>query len=296
MKEKDIIKYIKNNFKTKKPVVEGIGDDAAVLGYKKDKYLLFSSDMIIEGTHFKNTAKPYNIGWKAVAINISDIAAMGGVPKYCLVSLGIPAKKGMSFVKGLANGIKSISRKFGLTVVGGDTNRSDRIIVDIAMLGEVEKTCLTKRSGAKKRDLIFVTGALGEGRLKHLSFMPRLKEARKLVKNFNISSMIDLSDGISIDLNRLSEASGVGVRIFKSLIPLSKKSEPFHKALERGEDFELLFTASVKESRRIIKRMGEKGDLPISLIGEVVHEKAGVKLILENGKEKTLKPIGFSHF
>ncbi|OGW75865.1 MAG: thiamine-phosphate kinase [Omnitrophica bacterium RBG_13_46_9] len=295
MKELDFIDYLSKRHKIKKPVIRGIGDDCAILEYTKEKYMLFTCDMIIEGTHFSAKARPFQIGWKAMACNISDIAAMGGVPKYALVSVGVPRNRNMGFLKCIAEGVEALCRRFDVIVIGGDTNSSVKTVLNVTLIGEVEKRHVITRSGAKPGDLIFVTGALGEGKNKHLSFLPRLKEARILAKNFRISSMIDLSDGLAMDMNRLARASGVGARIYKSLIPLSEESEPVDKAISSGEDFELLFTASKDEARKIIMRMGKKGDLPVTLIGEVVERSLGVKLIGENGQLKPLRPKGYAH-
>ena len=300
MKELEFIQYITRKFsasggKTKKPVIKGIGDDSAVLEYKKDKNLLLTCDMIIEGVHFSRKASPFQIGWKSMAVNISDIASMGGIPKYALVAVGIPPSKSTRFLKEITRGIEAISKKFNILVIGGDTNRSGEVVINVTLIGEIEKKCMIKRDTAKVGDLIFVTGTLGEGRSKHLKFIPRLKEARILAKNYKIHSMIDLSDGLSMDLYRLTKKSKVGARIYKSLIPLSKKSLPIDKAIFAGEDFELLFTASIKESRKIIKRMGKREDLPITLIGEIVNKRLGIGLVEEEGKLKSLKPKGFQH-
>ncbi len=295
MKELEFSKYISKKFKARKPVIKGIGDDCAILEYTKTRYMLLTCDMIIEGTHFSGKATPFQIGWKAVAVNISDIAAMGGIPRYALVSAGIPRNRGTRFLKEITRGIETISRKFNILVIGGDTNTSRKIVINVTLIGEVEKNCVIRRDGARIGDLIFVTGCLGEGRVKHLKFLPRLKEARILAKNFKINSMIDLSDGLSMDLNRLAEAAKVGARVYKSLIPLSDASEALDKAIFAGEDFELLFTASIRESKKLIKRMGRKEDLPITLIGEIVDRRFGVQLIEEEGKIRPLKPKGFAH-
>jgi len=293
MKELKFISYLTKKFKYKKPVIKGIGDDCAILDYTKDKYLLLTTDMIIEGTHFTKNTPGFQIGWKAMAVNISDIAAMGGVPKHALISVGVPRK--MKILKEITKGIEKISKKFNITIIGGDINASKKVVISITLLGEVEKKNVVKRDGAKKGDLIFVTGSLGEGKRKHLSFTPRIEEARALVKNFKINSMIDLSDGLSMDLNRLAKASKVGAYIYKSLIPLSNMSESIEKAIFQGEDFELLFTASKKESKRIIKAMGKRKDLPLSLVGEVLDKNIGIKLIGENGKKTTLNSQGYKH-
>jgi len=295
MKELTFIDYITKIFKTKKPVVKGIGDDCAIIDYTKGKYLLLTCDMIAEGVHFTEKTPPYKIGRKAMAVNISDIASMGGVCKYALISAGIPRKKGTKFLKEIIKGIRDISREFNIQIIGGDTNSSSKVVINVTLIGEVLKKDVVRRSGAKVGDLIFVTGILGEGKKKHLNFIPRIKEAKILVKNFKINSMIDLSDGLSVDLNRIAKESRVGARIYKSLIPLPDKDASIDKSIYEGEDFELLFTASKSESKRIIKRMGKKEDLPISLIGEVVNKKSGVKLIEEEGKSRALKPKGYEH-
>ena len=298
MKELEFIKYIEKKFRVKPPIIKGIGDDCAVMNYNKNNYLLLTTDMIIEGTHFSRKTSGFQIGRKAMAVNISDIAAMGGIPKYALISAGVPRAKGMKFLKELTRGIESISRNFGITIIGGDTNSSPKTVLSITLLGEVEKKYLVKREGAKIGDFVFVTGVLGEGNKNHLSFLPRVREARMLVKNFKINSMIDLSDGLSMDLTRLAASSGVGAHIYESLIPLSEKllslrGHEVPEAIHSGEDFELLFTASPKESRKIAKRMGE--DLPITLVGEIVKKRLGVCLIGKNGRAKRLKPKGFRH-
>lgn len=293
MNELEFVQYITRRFKAGKPVIKGIGDDCAILQHTKTKYMLLTCDMIIEGTHFSGKASPFQIGWKAVAVNISDIASMGGIPRYALVSAGIPRDKGAKFLKEITRGIETISRKFNISIIGGDTNNSRKIVLNVTLIGEVEKNSVIRRDGARTGDLIFVTGCLGEGKAKHLKFLPRLKEARILARNFRIHSMIDLSDGLAMDLNRLARASRVGACIYKSLIPLSEKSEPLDRAIVAGEDFELLFTASIKESKKIIKRMGRIEDLAITLIGEVVDGRFGVQLIGEEGKIRPLKPKGF---
>ncbi len=299
MKELEFVKYLTHKFRAGPGVVRGIGDDCAVLKYTKDRYMLLTCDMIIEGTHFTKKTIPYQIGWKAMAVNISDIASMGGIPKYALVSAGISRNKDMKFLKEIVRGMDAISRKFGVNIIGGDTNASGKTVVNVTLLGEVEKKCLITRNGAKAGDLIFVTGALGEGAVKHLKFFPRLKEARILVKNFKINSMIDLSDGLAMDLNRVARASNVGARVYESLLPLpaSLRGRPGRRAeaIFVGEDFELLFTASIKESKKIMKRMGEKNDLPVTLIGEVADKRLGVILVGEEGRTKQLRRKGFSH-
>jgi len=296
MNELEFIKYMSTTIKGKKSVVEGIGDDAAVIKHTPHKYLLFASDMLIEKVHFLKSADPFWVGWKAVAVNISDIAAMGGAPKHIVVSIGFPNKKSPAYLKRIVKGIKTICDKFEISIVGGDTNASQNLIIDVSILGEVEKRNLVKRSTAKINDLIFVTGSLGEGRFKHLKFTPRVKEARVLVEKCKVNSMIDISDGLFLDLTRLCKASSLGARIYKSLIPVSLRAHSVKDALEYGEDFELLFTLSIKEAKRLIRYIGKTGYPPISLIGEIVPERGGLKFIADEGKVERIKPSGYLHF
>lgn len=297
MDELKCINYLSNTIKTSKDVVKGIGDDAAVIKYTRDKYLLFASDMLVQGVHFTKGTDPFAIGWKAVAVNISDIAAMGGVAKYVVISVGVPKKTDPKYLKRILEGAKKICKKFGVSIVGGDTNASRVIVIDVSIIGEVEKRNITRRDTARVSDLIFITGCLGEGKTKHLKFVPRLEEARILVKKFKIHSMIDISDGLFIDLTRLCQASKVGAVLYKSLIPISQdKTADVRRKLEYGEDFELLFTLSISEARRLIKYVGRKGYPQIALVGEIVSKNKGLNFIVDATKVEKIKPRGYMHF
>lgn len=303
MKLKDIgeirlIEQLAKDFRLDRSVVKGSGDDTAVIRWTKDRYLLFTSDMLIEDVHFKlNRAKPFEIGWKALACNISDIAAMGGVPRYALVSIGIDPRLPVSFLDGLYRGLKTLADRFDINIVGGDTNRSRKIVIDVSLIGAVEKEHLTTRSGAREGNVILVTGALGGSiKRKHLNFIPRLDEARALVKSFKINSMIDISDGLVLDLWRLLDANKVGARIYENAIPVSKDAASVKNALYDGEDFELLFTMSIKEAKRFFKTLLAKMETPVTLIGEVLNKRYGYKLIDRYGKEKKLEAKGYLHF
>jgi len=279
--------------------VKGIGDDCAVIRISKKRYLLITIDMLLEDVDFKlKEATPYQIGWKSLACGLSDIASMGGAAKYAVVSLGLPGKLSVEFVDGLYRGIKALAKKFDVEIVGGDTNASKKLVIDVALLGFIQPDRLTLRSGAKPGDIICVTGVLGGSykSKRHLTFVPRLNEARSLVKNFRITSMIDISDGLSTDLNHIAKESGVGACVYEELIPLSKDAKNVSAALNEGEDFELLFTMPLREARRLARKgLGSNG-VKITQIGEILDKKIGVKIIRPDGRVKDLKSKGFSHF
>ena len=277
-------------------VIKGIGDDTAVIKYSKDKYLLFTCDMLIEGLHFLKKHNPKSIGHKALACNISDIASMGGVPRYAVISLGLPRNLPLKYVDAIYRGLSDLARRFGINIVGGDTNRSDKIVIDIALIGFVEKDHLVLRNTAKARDFIFVTGALGGSiRGRHLKFIPRLAEARALVEKFKVSSMIDLSDGLAQDLNRLTKESNIGAVIYEGLIPLHREAKSIDEALYMGEDFELLFTMPPEQARLLLKNP-YLGKTKVSWIGEVTDKRFGVRLINNKCRAQVLRQKGFRHF
>lgn len=288
-----LIHRIKKLIKTDASVVKGIGDDCAVIKFSKDKYMLFTSDMLVEGVDFTGKERPYLVGRKALAVSVSDIAACAGLPRYCLVSMGLPRNTSVDFIDKLIKGMLSLARKYGINIVGGDISRTRQLTIDVSMLGIVEKKNLALRSGAKIGDIIFVTGKLGGSILgKHLRFMPRLKEARFLVKNFRVNSMIDISDGLTQDLGHILEESSVGAIIYEDLIPISKQARNLNDALYWGEDFELLFTLSAYEAKKLYRKK-LTGFKPI---GEIVHKKYGLRLVDKDGKEEIIKPKGFQHF
>lgn len=298
-----LIKRIKKLIQTDTSVIKGLGDDCAVLKFSKNRYQLFTCDTIIENTDFTLKDRPYLIGRKAIAVSISDIAACAGLPRYCLVSLGVSRNTSVEFIDKLIKGMLSLARKYNINIVGGDLSRARFLTIDISMLGFVEKKNLVLRSGAKVGDIIFVTGKLGGSILgKHLKFTPRIKEARFLVRNFKVNSLIDISDGLASDLAHILEQSSVGAIIYEDLIPLSKprtctqvrgkQAVSLKDALYMGEDFELLFTLSRDEAKRLLLR----GLTDFQPIGEITQKIYGLRLIDKKGREKIIKPQGFQHF
>lgn len=293
--EFELIERIAGRIKVSSDILKGIGDDAAVLRYRKDRYLLFTTDMLVEGRHFYRRSGGYLIGKKSLSANVSDIAAMGGVPKCALVSLGVPSGLDVSYIDGLYRGIGDVAGRFKIDLAGGDTVAVQKIIINIALLGEVEKSRLVLRSGAKRGDAVFVTGTIG-GSLKgkHLTFTPRLKEARFLTEKFNVHSMIDVSDGLIADLGHILEMSSVGAVIYEKDVPVSKNAKDFNSAIRDGEDFELVFTISEGEERKLMKAWPFK--TRISRIGEISKRGKGLFLVRKNGREEKVRPEGYTHF
>ena len=289
-----LINRIKKLIKADSSVIKGIGDDCAVLKYDKYNYQLLTCDMLVEGIDFTRKDKPFLVGRKALAISISDIASCGGLPRYALVSLGMPKSTSVDLVDKLYGGMISLAKLYKINIVGGDISSAESLTINVSLLGEVEKENLLLRSGAKPGDFIFVTGELG-GSIsgKHLKFTPRLKEARFLVKNFKINSMIDVSDGLAQDLGHILSESKVGAFIYEKLLPLSSQARDLADALYAGEDFELLFTMSRKEAGKLMRM---KKRINCRLIGEIVDRKEGLRLVDGKGSIKLLKLRGFRHF
>lgn len=272
-----LIDVLKKYAPVSKDVIKGIGDDAAVLPFNKREYLLFTTDMLYEGTHFTRRMPPRGIGHKALASNISDIAAMGGWPTYAVVSIGVPKNLPVRFVKEVYQGMRLVAGSFDVSIVGGDTIKSDKIVINVAMLGLVEKKKLVTRAGAQAGDWIFVTGPLG-GSLqsgRHLNFIPRLAQARFLVAKFKPSAMIDISDGLSGDLNHILEESKAGARLDYASIP-RQRGVSLSGALNDGEDFELVFTLGPRKARGLMDwQMRHKSFYfyPVGTITSHVKEK-----------------------
>jgi thiamine-monophosphate kinase len=203
----------------------------------------------------------------------------------------------VSFVDGLYDGLSAAAKRFGVQIVGGDTNQSDRLVLSVALLGDAAKGKAVRRSGARKGDVVFVTGSLGGSYLskRHLRFEPRIKESQFLARNFNLHSMIDLSDGLASDITRIAEESGVGARISREAIPVSK-GVSVKSAISEGEDFELLFTLSAREAARLALHPKVRGLAPFHRIGRIVDKREGIRLVHANGRLEPLLASGFDHF
>jgi thiamine-monophosphate kinase len=305
-----------------KQVLIGIGDDAACWRTGASTQIA-TSDSLIQDVHFTlSTTTWRELGWKALAVNLSDIAAMGGLPQYALVSLGLPGDTEIASVAELYEGIEELARLFDVSIVGGDSVGAPVVMVSLAVVGKAQKNqSVLTRSAAAPGDLIAVTGCLGAsaaglamlqgglelypidketaGQLKeaHLRPYPRVVEGQALARH-GVKAAIDLSDGLVGDLGRLCKASGVGARLFASQIPVhplvrdSFGTDAIQLALSGGEDYELLFTACSE----VIDRVRGAIACPVTVIGETVAEPEMVKVIDEHGNELRVEKAGWEHF
>jgi thiamine-monophosphate kinase len=229
------------------------------------------------------------VGWKAMVRPLSDFAAMSGLPQFALVTLVVPARKTISWVRSLYRGIEKAARVFNVAIVGGETsNINGPAVISISLTGFVERGRWVGRAGGKAGDELFVTGRLG-GSLRghHLKFIPRIAESRWLAENFRIHAMMDLSDGLGADLPRLARASGVGFEVDEAALPLNRGCT-IRQAISDGEDYELLFAISAKESRSLLSRWQRKfPKVPLTRIGRL-----NPKSKIQNRKF----PAGYLHF
>jgi thiamine-monophosphate kinase len=290
-------------------VVTGCGDDCAVLDLGvPDKLVLFKTDAIVEGIHFKSDAPPEKIGHKALARCLSDIAAMAGTPTAAVVTIALPKKFDANFIEAIYSGMSALAQKYDVAIVGGETTTNpERILISVALLGQLPRGKAVLRSGAQVGDAIFVTGELG-GSLagRHLDFEPRLVEARWLVENFPIHAMIDLSDGLAGDLRHILKASRMGAELLTTSIPVSRAAKlksraessaktPLLAALTDGEDFELLFTVASKDAVPVLDLWKKEfSRLRLTCIGKITATE-GITLRDKTGARR-FTGHGYEHF
>jgi len=277
-------------------VVAGAGDDCAVVkSGERGKLQLLKTDCLVENIHFTKKDSPERVGWKAMARPLSDFAAMSGVPEFALVTLIVPSRTTVAWVKKLYGGLEKAARLFQVAIVGGETSSiKGPAAISVAVTGVVEKGRWVSRAGGKANDDLFVTGRLG-GSLRghHLKFIPRIVESRWLTENFPIHALMDLSDGLGSDLPRLARASGVGFELDEAALPLNTGCTP-KQAISDGEDYELLFAISPKDSRSLLTRWRKKfPKLPLTRIGRL-NSKFGPS---RTGSIRDSKfPKGYVHF
>ena len=259
-------------------VIKGIGDDCAILCPQPNEELVFTSDLLIEGRHFtREIYSAADIGHKALARSLSDLAAMGSEPVFCLVSLALPADLTGSWLNRFYRGLLALATKYKATVAGGDLSCFDRIVVDVMCCGGVPRGKALLRSAAKTGDSIYLTGELGKDWRRNRRPNPRIETGIAL-RRLGVRAAMDVSDGLSLDLHRLCLESHVSAEISADL------SE---QELHGGEDYELLFTASPK-----LKLPPRIGMIPIVPIGVITSGHEGRILF----KGRVLKPRGYDHF
>lgn len=313
-----------------KNVVVGIGDDAAVIDIGTPDYMLFTTDMLIENIHFSRSyATGYQIGWRSMAANISDIAAMGGIPGVAAISFGAAGDAEVEWVEDLYKGMQELAAKYGVDIIGGDTVSSPQIIINIALTGKVSISNLSLRSHAQLCDLILTTGDFGGSAAglevlqkkiselgilqseidyvinRHLTPNPRIEASQIIAKHLLCHALTDSSDGLASDLRNIGMASGVGVNVYADKIPIhaaTKKvaelanKRPLDLALQGGEDFELVFTMPPDAALDVKQEVEEKLDLPISIIGEIVDKDQGITILHPDGSTEQLTQFGYNHF
>ena len=268
-----------------------IGDDCAVVEFRDAKNLLvLKTDCVVERIHFQSATDPALVGWKAMMRPLSDFAAISGIPQFALITLIIPAKRSMHWVRELYRGLNRAAAKFDLAIAGGETSATrGPVAISVSVAGYVERNRSVSRSGGKRGDDLFVTGRLGGSlRGKHLRFVPRIEESRWLTTHFGVHAMMDLSDGLGADLPRFAKASKLGFKIDKAALPLTAGAK-IDNAISDGEDYELLFAISPRDRQRLEKSWRKEfPKLPLTRIGFLTQP-------LTNSTSQVL-PGGYIHF
>jgi thiamine-monophosphate kinase len=292
-------------------VVHGIGDDCAVLRLPAASQLLVTTDLYVENVHFRRPWHPADsVGHKCLARGLSDIAAMGGKPLACFVSLGLPPNVSQKWIDGFLRGLLRLARRCNVQLAGGDLSSAQQIVADIVVTGEVPSGSAVLRSGARPGHRIYVTGSLGGSaavlnqlfagqRVKpskaspHFYPQPRLAAGRWLQQRGLATAMIDLSDGLSVDLAHICEESHVAARISATELPVARRSS-LELALHGGEDYELLFTAPKRA-----KVPGRIAGVPVTEIGVIQkpsNYSPAIQILGDNGKVRPLAQRGWEHF
>jgi thiamine-monophosphate kinase len=308
-------------------VVKGIGDDCAVIDTGGSALLLLTTDMLVEGIHFRlDTMTAYQLGVRSVAVNLSDIAAMGGEPTFSFMSVASPADREVAFMERFIQGYRDCSLKYGSRLLGGDTVSSPGpLVINVVQLGVASPGQVLYRNGAKEGDTILVSGPLGDSKAglklllhpevalppeekeyllrRHLTPEPCIKLGGFLARSGVVTAAMDISDGISSDLTHICQESGVGAVIWAEKLPLSDscrrtaellKEDALSWALFGGEDFELLFTVSPHHVPHLAKAAEVELGVKLTEVGSVVKGE-GVKLV-EGGRIRDITGQGYRHF
>ena len=290
---------------------EGIGDDCAVLPVADGDALLFTADLLNEGVHFlRRATSARELGGKALAVNLSDIAAMGGRPVATLLSLALPPDAGETWAEEFMEGYRALSECYGVALVGGDTTRSGQgITINVTAIGRAPLSCITRRSAAHPGDVLFTTGALGAsgaglrdllaGRLdtpaavEHRNPRPQVEEGLWLGMRREVHAMMDLSDGLASDLRHILDRSGVGAEVLLERIPVAEGSD-LQTAACGGEDYKLLLTADTEGAGRLADEFLKRFGSPLHPLGRITGTRELVWL--QNGNPVPLDWHGFTHY
>ena len=310
--EKKLIESIRRlaNQSRNPAVSRGIGDDCAIMRISPGHELLVTTDFSIENVHFRRQwHPPRSVGHRCLARGLSDIAAMGGEPLACFLSLGLPPKLPQRWADDFLRGLAALARRFGVQLAGGDTSAAHEITADIIVLGQVPRGRAVLRSGARPGDVIYATGELGGSTAtlkqllagvkirpvpgsRHFFPEPRLRAGAWLRKRRLATAMIDLSDGLSIDLGHICDESGVSAMVDSRKLPVARGAT-LELALHGAEDYELLFTAPAKA-----KIPATIDGVKITPIGSITKKdyRAAIRILDENGRAHALRPLGWQHF
>jgi thiamine-monophosphate kinase len=302
----------------------GIGDDAAILNPRHGRELAISSDFLIEGVHFLSAYPPDAVGYKALARGVSDLAAMGADPVGFLLNLALPTACTGAWLDKFLTGLNTAARKFHISLIGGDLAKDREAVVCVVVIGDAPTGRMIKRSGARPGDLIYVSGKLGAARLglevirkrldkrrdarsllaPHFYPNPRLALGSWLAANNLATALLDISDGLSIDLTRICQASHVGATLYAERVPKVRISQQWNRrlrlatsaaldfALNGGDDYELLFTVPSRRARALTH---PPGGIALTQVGEITQSRKLV-LIDSNGLKSSIKPRGWEHF
>jgi len=316
--EKELISFIRKKFSVSKPnLIIGIGDDAAVIKAGRASFIL-TKDLLIENFHFScDICSPYLLGRKSLSVNLSDIASVGGKPEYALLGLGLPSHLEVNWVEEFFSGMNSVLKEQRMYLIGGDISQAEKITISITVVGRGKN--IIKRGGAKPGHILCVSGTIGDaaqglvllkkkvkmGESKRMdpllrAFLdpfPQITLGRKLSSLNAASAMIDISDGLSIDLAHICQESRCGAEIYIQKIPISSElsyfqKNPYEMALHGGEDYQLLFSIPPENIGLI---SGFKKKYRITQIGRMIQRKS-IYMINEQGRRKKLEPKGYQHF
>ncbi|MDH7493152.1 MAG: thiamine-phosphate kinase [Candidatus Saccharicenans sp.] len=311
------------------PGLVGIGDDCAVIPWKGRTRLLVTTDLLIDGIHFlQDRIPPFDLGYKSLAVNLSDIAAMGGTPRWAFLSLAIPPETEIAWLDEFFRGWRKLESRTGVHLLGGDTTASrNSLAINVVVLGQADSRHLRYRSSARPGDIVAVTGNLGdsEGGLRlilenrpgkklsaaekylvrrHYRPRPHLEEGRFLASRPEVRAMMDVSDGIDSDLRRIMESSGCGVKIYLEQLPVSAALQKCCRqrawnleevAAAGGEDYCLLLTVAQEKFTALAEKFFQRWRRPLTAIGQVTPER-GQLVYLRGGRPVALGQTGFDHF